>query len=336
MPPDISGNSLFVDFLAAQIGNGLVSLTLAVDGSAAASPLSANAIFIFAPFDPTDTLPVNLNLSGWTFTNWNRASNFVDITTNGAVAVNDVIVGTVVEDRIFTLAGDDTLQGGGGVDRLFGGDGNDTFVFAANEAADGEEVDGGSPGSIGGTADRVLVQGTNNFTGVDFESIEQLVFGGAATATFDQFFIDNPAAAIFGNADANALVFELVRSGANPAIDLSQLTFHGWRALTDKIVVLGTKVSELDNRNLAKRLPRGRRRQRFPAGWPRRRRLHIRYALPPRRRPRHRLQPPGRHLARQRDLLRAASRQAGGIGLRLWRPGPPIPSCASSTTSIPA
>ena len=159
VPPDISGNFLFVDFLAAQIGNGLVSLTLAVDGSAAASPLSTNAIFIVAPFDPTDTLPVNLNLSGWTFTNWNRASNFVDVTTNGAVAVNDVIVGTVVEDRIFTLAGDDTLQGGGGVDRLFGGDGNDTFVFATDEAVDGELVEGGSPDGIGGTTDRVLVRG---------------------------------------------------------------------------------------------------------------------------------------------------------------------------------
>ena len=71
-----------------------------------------------------------------------------------------------------------------------------------------------------------------------------MVFGGAATATFDQNFIDNPRATVIGNANANALVFELVRSGANPAIDLSQLTFHGWRALTDKIVVLGTKVSD--------------------------------------------------------------------------------------------
>ena len=46
-------------------------------------------ILVFADFDPDDTTPVNLNLSGWTFANWNQESTRVDIETNEAVALND-------------------------------------------------------------------------------------------------------------------------------------------------------------------------------------------------------------------------------------------------------
>ena len=207
VPPNIDGNFIEIEFLPSQIGNGLVSLTLAVDGSSTASPFSVNVIVIGPDFDPADTTPVNLNLSGWTFTNWDQNNNRVEIETNSLVALNDSIVGTVVRDSISTFAGDDTLQGGGGADDLDGGDGNDTFVFATNEAAEDEDVDGGNDDSAGGTADTILVQGTNDFTGVFFDNIERLVFAAAAGATFDQSFIDNPSAQVVGNSDANALVF---------------------------------------------------------------------------------------------------------------------------------
>ena len=36
----------------------------------------------------------------------------------------------------------------------------------------------------------------------------------------------------------------MVRTGGQPEIDLSQLTFQSWRALTDKIAILGTKVHD--------------------------------------------------------------------------------------------
>ena len=244
VPPSIVAAELQVRFEPTQIGIGLVSLTLAVNGSSTASPFSINVIEIFSDFDPDDTTPVNLNLSGWTFANWNQESSEIDIETNGAVALNDVIVGSAVGDEIDTFAGNDRIQGGGGVDELFGGDGNDTFVFAAGEAVAEEFVDGGSPDDTGGTADTVLLQGTNNFTGVAFDGIEQLAFGGAKKATFDQGFINNASAKVIGDANANALVFQLVRTGADPQIDLSQLSFEAWRARTDTISILGTKVHD--------------------------------------------------------------------------------------------
>ena len=169
---------------------------------------------------------MNLNLSGWSFSNWNDDNSLLQIETQQGVALNDVIVGSVVRDVIVAYAGDDTLQGGGGADVLAGDDGNDIFVFAANEAVGREIVDGGGPGPAGGTTDTVLVRGTNDFIGVDFFNVERLAFAGKATASFDQDFIGDPTATVVGNANANALVFQLQRLDGVPAIDLSQLSFR--------------------------------------------------------------------------------------------------------------
>ena len=316
--PSILAAELAVAFAPDQIGNGLVSLTLAVDGSSTASPHSSNVIFVSADFDPDDTTPVNLNLSGWTFANWSQESSWIDIETNEAVALDDIIVGSAVSDLIETFAGNDRIQGGGGVDELFGGDGNDTFVFAAGEAVAEEFVDGGGPDDTGGTTDTVLLQGTNNFTGVAFEGIEQLAFGGAKKATFDQGFIDNPSAKVIGDANANALVFQLVRAGHNPQIDLSQLSFEAWRARSDTISILGTKVHDslvgssrndlLDGNGGSDFLQGGRGNDVFLFDTPFRRGVdHIVDFGGD-------THPPG-----ESHFLRAAAWPAGGIGLRLRR-----------------
>ena len=105
---NVAAAELDVDFLTRQIGAGQVSLTLAVNGSSPASPHSGNDISIFRAFDPKDTSPVNLDLSGWTFTNWDQNRNGVFIGTNDAVALNDRIVGTSVADFIHTNAGNDS------------------------------------------------------------------------------------------------------------------------------------------------------------------------------------------------------------------------------------
>ena len=241
--PSIAGAQLGIVFAPSQIGNGLVSLTLAVDGSSTASPHSQNLILVTSNFIPTDA-PVNLSLAGWSFSNWNDDNNLVLIETQQGAALNDVIVGSVVSDLIVAYAGDDTLQGGGGADELAGEDGNDIFVFATNEAVDGEFVDGGQPGPAGGTTDTVLVRGTNDFTGVDFFNVERLAFAGKATASFDQDFIGDPTATVIGNANANALVFQLLRLEGVPAIDLSQLSFKSWRSQNDTITILGSKVQD--------------------------------------------------------------------------------------------
>ena len=95
--PSVVAPHLQVEFLISQIGIGLVSLTLAVDGSFATSPHAENEIRIHSDFDPTATTAVNLDLSGWTFTNWNPFQAAVGIETNRAVALNDSIVGTSVD-----------------------------------------------------------------------------------------------------------------------------------------------------------------------------------------------------------------------------------------------
>ena len=90
--------SLEIGFRPDQIGAGLVSSTLAVNGSTTASPNSSDEIDIFRDDDVTDRTPVNLNLSGWTFTNWDQDRNGIRIGTNEAVALNDHIVGTRVSE----------------------------------------------------------------------------------------------------------------------------------------------------------------------------------------------------------------------------------------------
>jgi Ca2+-binding RTX toxin-like protein len=93
--------------------------------------------------------------------------------------------------------------------------------------------------------DTVRVLGDNNFTGVGFDNIDQLAFGGAATATFDQYFIENDKATVIGDGNANALLFQLVSYGSEtPAIDLSKLTFQSWKGKTDSITILGTNVHD--------------------------------------------------------------------------------------------
>ncbi len=258
-PVTVGAAKLAAYFTTAQLGDGKLSSTLAVDGSSTASPLSKNMIHIAPATNaqiPTviDTTPVNVNLSGWTFSNWDDARNSVVIETNPAARVADSIVGSAVADVISTYAGNDTIRGGGGADILYGGTGDDVFVYGAYEAVAGEKVFGNeddgwaptaAPSMSDGATDTVLVLGDNDFTGVEFHDIDQLAFGAAATATFDQAFIDNPTATIIGDANVNALSFVLQRSGDSvPSIDLSGLTFQSWTKGTDQISIVGTKVHD--------------------------------------------------------------------------------------------
>jgi Ca2+-binding RTX toxin-like protein len=58
------------------------------------------------------------------------SSNEISVTiSTKASAVNDILTGTNVADKLSSLAGNDTLIGGLGADKLTGGKGADTFVF---------------------------------------------------------------------------------------------------------------------------------------------------------------------------------------------------------------
>ena len=258
-PPATEGAFVGVEIEASRIGAGRLSETLAVEGSTTDSPFSSNEIRIFMEFDSKATSGATIDLSGWTFTNWDETSSGVSISTNQAVRVlNDNVRGTVVADQIDTFFGDDIIRGGGGADSMFGGAGNDTFVYGLNEAAEGESVNGGF-GPAQGTADKVLIRANNDFTGVNFTDIDSFVFGGAATATFSQNFLnpvvleppvrettvlkaDSPV--IVGNSDANTVAFQIEKSGSGASgIDVSDLVLKSW-SNNDRVTITGINSSD--------------------------------------------------------------------------------------------
>lgn len=257
-PGSINGATIGAYLELSNIGIANLPSALSVHGSSSASPLSTNAITIFAGYDPAATGGVTINLSGWTFKTWNEERNTVYITTNTAQkALKDVVIGTRVADEIYTRAGDDTIRGGGGADRLYGGDGNDIFVYGFKEAIPGEIVHGGTPelppvmalaaqAAVADGIDTVLVLGDNNFSGTTFVSIERLKFGGKATATFEQDIVGNPQAVIIGDGNANTVAVQLKNTGGKvPGVDLSGLTFQNWTDGVDKVIVKGTKSQDI-------------------------------------------------------------------------------------------
>jgi Ca2+-binding RTX toxin-like protein len=251
--PAVDGAEMGMTLNVSQIKDGGISLNLVVDGSAAESPFSENHISIFTGYDAGATTGVNLDLSGWTFRDWNSGESYIEIKTNYAARdLRDTIVGTKVGDLIATYYGDDTIRGGGGADYLDGGNGNDTFIYGRNEAVDGELV-GGGQGAGGGTADTVLILADNDFSGVSFYGIDQFVFAGPATATFGSSIVNGlnpveetrtaaPPPAIVGDAKANTVAFQLDKSGGgSPSIDLVDLVFKSWSDKQDRVKITGTK-----------------------------------------------------------------------------------------------
>ena len=250
--PSVSGAFVGIEVEASQIGAGRLSETLAVQGSTTNSPSSQNEIEVFVRFDETATTGVNIDLSKWTFTNWDETQSEVDISTNAAAReLNDTVTGTMVADDIATFFGDDVIRGGRGADQMHGGAGNDTFVYGLNEAADGEFVDGGF-GPAEGTNDRVLILADNDFTGASFFGIDQFVFAGKATATFSQNFLipESSTAAlaesltIVGDSNVNTVAFQVVKSGAGPSgIDASDLILKSW-SNNDRVTITGINSSD--------------------------------------------------------------------------------------------
>ena len=135
-----------------------LSDTLTVTGSISNT---ANIIIITR----AGTSGVNVDLSGWQFTNFSRANQTVSVALTDIFGneplVADQVIGTSRIDFISTGRGNDTLRGGLGADSLDGGTGDDLFIYGANDAAVDEFVIGGAG------IDTIQVNGNNNFTGVD-------------------------------------------------------------------------------------------------------------------------------------------------------------------------
>jgi Ca2+-binding RTX toxin-like protein len=123
---DNAAGAKTVTVKAISIGNGLAS-NLAVDSS----------------LGKTDTLKItmgtvsSLDLSQFTFQDFNSGGTEKDSIAVVGDATSESVIGSSVKDIVRTFAGDDTLDGRGGADRLFGGKGNDTyFVDRRGEAVE--------------------------------------------------------------------------------------------------------------------------------------------------------------------------------------------------------
>ena len=256
-PGAVNGAAMGANFDLTKIGVANLPSALTVHGSTTASPFSENYIGVYSGYDQAATKGMTINLSGWTFRTWDEERNYVNISTNSAQkALKDIVVGTKVADQIDTYRGDDTIRGGGGADEMHGGDGNDIFVYGSKEAVGGEHINGGDPApqgplaliaqsSAGGT-DTVLVLADNDFSGVIFDLIERLKFGGKATATFEQDIVGNPEATIIGDGNVNTVSVQLKNTaGKIPGVDLSALTFQSWTDGVDKVVIRGTKSQDI-------------------------------------------------------------------------------------------
>ena len=126
-----SGTQSQLAFRSSQIGGGLSS-NLAVTGSSFSDVI---ALFSVVP-------GAGIDLTGWTFANWNVGPSLDYITITGATGA-EMLTGSSQKDTISGEGGNDTLAGGGGNDWLSGGAGADVLVggAGADAMAGGAESD---------------------------------------------------------------------------------------------------------------------------------------------------------------------------------------------------
>jgi Ca2+-binding RTX toxin-like protein len=110
-----SGSDISIaKFAGDQFGTGLISTSLAVRGVNGTQQ------------DITIETDSNFSASRWTFTNWEKYLDFIEIFGGSS---GNVLKGSRANDSIDGGAGADTLIGGPGGDHLFGGSDADTFKF---------------------------------------------------------------------------------------------------------------------------------------------------------------------------------------------------------------
>ncbi|MEH2590705.1 beta strand repeat-containing protein [Bradyrhizobium sp. AZCC 1721] len=206
-------------FTSDHLGAGL-SPNLVVTGNAGFAVLSIGG-------------PV-VDISGWTFLNWNPSKQIF-------------LGGTIGDDTISGSAQDEYLGGGMGQDYLSGGDGTDIFrIFQAGEVVAGETYDGGAGFDI------IRIQhaepAPTDFSGTTIASIEALTFlGGSATNTVvfnsDQIgeaalsaLIVSGKPAAYGRS-TDAVAINMTPSGS---LDLSGWSFADWNTGEDTVTVNGS------------------------------------------------------------------------------------------------
>ncbi|MEE1656971.1 calcium-binding protein [Microvirga sp. CF3062] len=204
---------------ADQIGDGLLSKTLHVEGAAGI----ANRILVERPLGGGT---VQIDLSGWTFdAGWLGSAFRVELTFNeGATPFDDTVTGTGKDDLIRVGNGANILRGGLGADKLNTGAGDDLFLYGAGEAAPGELI------NAGGGIDTIEVRGDNDFSTITLRSIERLRFAGEAKVTLGAGIAPLE---VTGDDHVNRLGFTFFQAGR---LDLSSWAFNDWGA-SDEIEI---------------------------------------------------------------------------------------------------
>ncbi|WP_230530513.1 calcium-binding protein [Microvirga roseola] len=195
-----------------QVGAGLVSQALRVEGSAS----QRDSVVL----ERSGTGTADLDLSGWSFSNWGRLDQAVTFRfdDDAGAPQADRIVGTAVDDVIWAGAGSDTLSGGRGADLVAGGDGDDVFILKAGDVTAGDRVIGGS-----GT-DTIRLSGDVDMSLMRLSEIERLAFDGAKRIQFSDG-VPQSSLAIAGDAHANEVTIRLFSART---IDLRSWSFTNW------------------------------------------------------------------------------------------------------------
>ncbi|SHJ32854.1 hypothetical protein SAMN04488012_107153 [Palleronia salina] len=226
-----------VRFNSSQVGNGLLSRDLVIEGGGNAYGTPTETVIEL--FVDTGA-PVDV--SGWQFDRGWNGPNQTDIFRIYGSAFDDEIIGSAVGELI---------TGGTGVDRAFGGGGNDTFFIAPGDLdrEDQEEL-WGQEG-----IDTLLFSGGTSSESHDLSlhrirSIEELRFGGPWTGGGLDRTLTMLAAQIGGDEIARSSLISgfdeagsteriEIAMGASTVLDLSRWTFEDWGGQGEMIVVTG-------------------------------------------------------------------------------------------------
>ncbi len=199
---------------------------------------------------------VNLNISGWTFSGWDLVSGGSSIFVYGdgsnetiiTSSEDDTISGEGGNDVITSGNGHDIIEGGPGRDTMTAGSGNDIFVYSSVfDPAPNETVDGGL-----GT-DRLVIRldttqygKTLDMLGMDFTSIEKLIFESAGIVQIDASEINNGFSSTLEVAGDQSSSFETIRieMGQAAQLDISGWTFRNWGTQFELIHINGSSKAD--------------------------------------------------------------------------------------------
>lgn len=173
-------------------GPGELAANLEIDGNAAGG--SSDNLYVYV----TEGVR-SVNLSNWTFVDWNTIAGTTDTVEVIGDSGNDTLIASRVADTISGLDGNDILNGGEGNDALYGGHRDDTLSGDEGtdtlHGGDGNDLlivgfGGGSDGIYGGLGTDTFDASSSGFSGATFD-FETRIYGPGVALEEIEIFHDN-------------------------------------------------------------------------------------------------------------------------------------------------